>query len=97
MGTASFTTLQLNPDGIFQPQNKVQGRLCVCHRDSQIESKNKHPQKAGFFWSLTEKESAGLGAGVKSRVHCAPNLENTDCGTWQQRAWLILHLVLFPF
>lgn len=70
----------------------------MCATDSQTESKNKHPRKAGvFFWSLTEKESAGLGAGVKSRVRYAPNLENTDCGTWQQRAWLILHLVFFPF
>lgn len=67
----------------------------MCAMDSQTESKNKHPRKLDFFWSSTEKESAGLGAGVKSRVHYAPNLENTDCGTWQQRVWLILHLVLF--
>lgn len=53
-------------------------------------------RESWVFLVLTEKESAGLGAGVKSRVRYAPNLENTDCGTWQRRAWLILHLVLFP-
>ena len=54
-------------------------------------------RKSFWFWSLTEKESAGPGAGAKSRVSYAPNLEDTDCGMWRGCARLPQAFCIFSF